>query len=247
MELVGGDGIWSPPAMMSSQPPPDVSPPPPSEQARRSWRIGRAIWVVGTVSILLLFMLARFGLKSRRQPPQKDALSNARQIGMALFEFETEYGKFPDEDTIGKVASDTGTKMNLGRKSSNDFFRQLMASGITDWEGMFYANLKRGPGPDEITTGHRALEKGECGFTYLRGAKSTDHPMRPIVVTPMISGTKPFDRKPFDGYAVVLRLDNSVISLPINRDGHIMVDGRNLMDPGHPIWEGHPPVIAWPE
>ena len=63
----------------------------------------------------------------------------------------------------------------------------------------------------------------------------------------MIPGTDRFDSKPFDGYAVFLKLDYSVTSYPIDKDGHVIIDGRNVMDPHHPIWGGHPPAIAWPE
>ncbi len=43
--------------------------------------------------------------------------------------------------------------------------------------------------------------------------------------------------------------DNTLIreALNIDKAGHIIIDGRNLMDPKHPIWDGHPPIIAWPE
>jgi hypothetical protein len=63
----------------------------------------------------------------------------------------------------------------------------------------------------------------------------------------MIPGTDRFDPKPFKGKAVILKMDNSVTSLSIDKAGHAILDGRNLMDPHHPIWEGHAPVIAWPD
>jgi hypothetical protein len=112
---------------------------------------------------------------------------------------------------------------------------------------MFYAKINRTNKPDGIFTKGQALSTGECGFTYLRGAKITDNLERPLLVTPMIPGTDRFDPKPFKGKAVVLKLDYSVTSLPIDKDGHLMINGRNLMDPNHPIWGGHPPVIAWPD
>ena len=72
-------------------------------------------------------------------------------------------------------------------------------------------------------------------------------PSRPLVVTPLIPGTDRFDPKPFDGKAVILKMDNSVTSIPIQKDGHVLLNGRNILDPGHPIWDGKPPVIVWPE
>lgn len=91
------------------------------------------------------------------------------------------------------------------------------------------------------------MKNGECGFTYFLGAKNTDNPRRPLVVTAMIPGTDRFDRRRFDGKAVILRMDNTVSSHNIDKDGHVIFEGRNLMDPHHPIWDGHAPVIAWPD
>ncbi|NQX02749.1 hypothetical protein HQ447_18975, partial [bacterium] len=101
--------------------------------------------------------------------------------------------------------------------------------------------------PDDNFAGGEALKKGECGFTYFLGATALDNPRRPLVVTPMIPGTDRFDPKPFKGLAIFLSVDNSVTRLNIDRAGHGIVDGRNVMDPHHPIWDGHAPVIAWPE
>lgn len=186
-------------------------------------------------------------LRSRKKADQVEAVNNARQIGLALFEFETGFGSFPDSSTIAAVRTKTATDLDLGAKSSNDFFRQLVATEITRSEQLFYAKIDGSRKPDGVLTKGEALKTGECGFTYFLGAKTTDNPSRPLVVTAMIPGTDRFDPKRFHGKAVVLRLDNSVTSYPINKDGHLMIAGRNLMDPHHPIWDGHAPVIAWPD
>lgn len=179
---------------------------------------------------------------------QTEEVNNARQIGMALYEFEIEYGKFPDATTIAAVRSKTGSTLPLGTTSSNDFFRQLMAGGIAQSEAMFYTKGQSTRKPDGLMNGSHALARGECGFSYLMGLSSKGNPSRPIIVAPLIPGTDRFDPKPFQGKAVVLRADNSVNSLPILiKDGHAYANGQNLMNPANPIWEGHPPVIAWPE
>lgn len=100
---------------------------------------------------------------------------------------------------------------------------------------------------DNFCGGSDTLEKGECGFTYLLGAKITSRPDRPLVVAPMIPGTDRFDPKSMEGKAVILKLDNSVTSIPIDKHGHVIFQGRNLMDPHHPVWQGHAPAIAWPD
>lgn len=201
---------------------------------------------------MLLFVLAALSapqfFESRKFVIQTEAVNNARQIGIALFEFETEYGKYPDADTIAEVRLKTGRDLDLGTTSSNDFFRQLLAAGIAQSETMFHANVTGAKKPDNRFSRGDALLDGECGFTYFLGAKSIDNPKRPVAVTPMIPGTDRFEKlKGFSGRAVVLRMDNTVSSLPIDENGHVIIDGRNMMDPHHPIWDGHAPTIAWPE
>ena len=145
------------------------------------------------------------------------------------------------------VTARTGTTFSFGTKTSNDLFRQLIAANMTQSERMFYARIPGVKKPDDNVMGVEALKKGECGFTYFMGAKETDNPRRPLAVSAMILGTDRFDAKALEGKAVVLRMDNSVTALPIDKDGHVMLDGRNMMDPHHPIWDGHAPAIAWPD
>jgi hypothetical protein len=230
------------------QPPPDKPSPQSFEFDSLSWWKRSGVWIVGILAVAVFGLFNQPRSRGRRGGHfQPEAVTNARQIGMALFEFETEYGKFPDASTIEKVREKTGTDMSLGTKSSNDFFRQLLATEIEQRESVFYARISDTQRADGVFTGTKALEKGECGFTYLLGASSQSNPKRPLVITPMIPGTDRFDPKRFDGKAVVLRMDNSVTSLTIDKDGHCLLDGRNLMDPQHPIWQGNAPTIAWPE
>lgn len=177
---------------------------------------------------------------------QTHACNNAIGLSFALSEFKSEYGKYPDVDTIPAVKRKTGTSLSLGTKTSNDFFRQLIAAGIAIDEIIFSAEIAGTHKPDNRIDAAHALEKGECGFAYFTGATGKNY-NRPQAMTPMIPGTDRFDPKPFGGKAVMLRVSGEIISLPIDRDGHIIFHGMNLMDPANPIWEVNPPVIAWPE
>lgn len=163
-----------------------------------------------------------------------------------MLEFQEQYGKLPDVTTVA-IQSATATLAPLGKKTSNEFFRQLQAAGMTQSEAMFYAKINGTHKPDGRLDGSHLLEKGECGFTYFLGAVRSDNLTRPLVVTPMIPGTDRFDPQPFEGRAVILKMDNSVTMLPIDKDGHVVLYGTNMMDPHHPIWDGHAPVIAWPD
>lgn len=192
-------------------------------------------------------------IRSHKKSDQTEAVSNARQIGLALFEFDTKYGKYPDASTISEVSKDAATdsnlsKLSLGTKSSNDYFRQLLAGAFIQSEKMFYAKISGAKKPDNNIEGAEALKKGECGFAYLAGLSSKGNPSRPLIVTPLIPGTDRFDPKRFDGKAVILKMDNSVTSININSSGHVMLNGKNLLDPTNPVWgKGDKFVIVWPE
>ncbi len=236
---------------MLPQPPPDAPAPPPSEAAALSQKKWKLLWRVGLVSVVGLVGLvltAPLMIRSRVKTSQTEAVNNARQIGLALFEFETEYGRLPDVSTVAAVQTKTSTRLNLGTKSSNDFFRQLLAAGIAQSEQMFYAKIAGTRKPDGVVSKGDALKKGECGFAYLAGLSSHGNPSRPLVVTPLIPGTDRFDPTKFDGKAVILKMDNSVTSMFIGKDGHVMVAGKNRLDPTNPVWsEEDQFVIAWPE
>lgn len=234
---------------MLPQPPPNVPAPPPSEAALRSRRWWRWILILGLLSILGLVQLPFLYRSGRRGPHyQVEAVNNARQIGLALFEFKEEYGAYPNADTVVAVQKATGTTLTFGTKTSNDFFRQLIGSNITQSERLFYAKILGAKKPDDNIIGAEALKKGECGFAYLAGLSSEGNPSRPLVVTPLIPGTDRFDPERFGGKAVILRMDNSVTSMNINSSGHVIVNGKNLLDPTNPVWgKADKFVIVWPE
>ena len=196
---------------------------------------------------VLAGLTAPLVIRQKKKADQTEAVSNARQIGIALFEFESEYSSYPNDATAAAVANATTTPQVTGN-SSNARFRQLIRSGMTQSETMFYAHIAGTHRPDDLMDGNHALERGECGFAYVENLITTDKVVRPLAMTPMIPGTTVFDPQPFSGKAVILWTDNSVRSLPINKkSGQVMLDGRNLLDPAHPIWGGQPPLIALPE
>lgn len=186
-------------------------------------------------------------IRQRKKADQAEAISNARQIGLALFEFKEEYGNYPDDATAKAVAEATNTELITG-STANDRFRQLIRAGIVQSERPFYAHIPSVHNPDELIDGGNALAQGECGFAYIGNLITTDQAARPLAITPLIPGTTRFDPQPFDGKAVILWTDNSVRSLPIDRkSGKVMLDGKNLLEPSHPVWGGQPPVIVLPE
>ena len=195
--------------------------------------------VVIVIIAALAGLTAPMVIRQRKKADQTEAVNNARQVGLALFEFETEYGSFPDDSTGDAVAKATDTTKVSGT-SANDKFRQLIRAGIAQSEAMFYAKTAYTRKPDGIfTTDVQALADGEVGFGILtsaddKGLSAAGNPSRPILAAPFaiaMDGT--FDSDFYDGKAVVLKLDNSVTSVPIVKStGKVLISGKGLLETG---------------
>lgn len=201
------------------------------------------IFMIGIATIAGL--TAPLVLRQRKKADLMESVNNARQIGLALNEFETKYGTIPTAASAMVIAEASAAEPIQG-DSSNARFRQLMHSNITDSEQWFFAKAKRTRKPDGKITGNHALASGECAFAYIESAAGETP--RPVAIAPFIPGTGRLDPDSFDFKAVVLWSDASVTSVPIDRAmGQAMLDGRNILDPGHPVWNGSEPVILLPE
>jgi hypothetical protein len=170
---------------------------------------------------------------------QRTAVNYARQIGLGLFEFENEFGAFPNEETAAAVKQATGTTARLGAATANECFYQLIAANFVGVSTIFTWDEPR---EDKDPVG---LEN--CSFSYLSGLTGEGPADRPLVVAPLVSGTGLFDRKALGGKAVVLRVDNSATTFAIEQDGRVILNGMDLFDPAQPFWQGKVPTIRWPE
>ena len=202
--------------------------------------------LLGSIAAIFIWHDARMQKRGRGHE-QVRAHNNLRQIGLALFEFDTEYGQFPSPTTRPLVEKDFGTAIDLSGTTSNAIFRQLFAVGFTQSEQIFYANIPGTIRPDGDIAPGEALKKGEVGFSYISGLSSKDDPLTPLVIAPLVPGTTKFDPEPFKGEIVVLHIDNSVRTYPISVDGHVYDKGINLLSPKHPIWKGKAPDIRYPD
>jgi len=229
------------------QPPPDAPAPPPGPEAIRSRRIVKILFGVPIAFALLIAIMVPLVLRNQKAATRIEALSNLRQIGQVLLEFESDYGTFPDASTLSRVQAQDTTGLIFGTKASNHYFRQLLAT-VTKSEKIFFADiLARTFYPDDITEGSKALEKDECSFSYIPGLSSASPPGTPVVLTPLVAGTQKFDPKPFGRMATVLFVDGSVQALPVDKNGDVILNGMNLFDPRQPFWRGKAPDIKHPE
>lgn len=176
---------------------------------------------------------------------QTMAIKNLRQIGLALFEFETECGAYPDEKTAILVKENPGTKAELKAVTANDCFFQLIAAKFLQSDG--FLSLQESGEPEKPDP-QKPLERvAACLFAFVSGMKPAGHPGRPLVVAPLLKGKTSFDPQVLGGKAVVLFIDNSVRSFPIEDDGWVLIDGKDIFDPAQPFWDGKVPTIKWPE
>ncbi len=208
----------------------------------------KAYLVLAVALVVACGLLAPMFIKRRGGCGMPEQVSNLRQIGLALFEFEIEYGAFPNDATAAKITAEHPEHgLDLSSNSSNAIFRQLFAARMTQSEAMFYAKAYSATKSDgDIRPGH-VLEKGEVGFAYIAGISSEDNPNTIIAFAPIIPGTTRFDSRPFEGKAVFLRIDNSVTSLAINEHGQVIEGGKDILSPDHRFWNGKAPDIRYPE
>ncbi|BCU76138.1 hypothetical protein [Luteolibacter sp. LG18] len=212
----------------------------------RSKRWMAGIVVVGLVAIAILLVAPLFVTRCSGCGSYTQAMSNARQIGLALFDFDSDYSSFPNPDTAIIVRDATHTTLDLSDGTSNGVFRQLIAAGIVSSEEIFYTKCHGSVKPDN-RLGAGALARGECGFAYIVSKPNTvtgpSNP--PLVVAPLIPGTLKFDPVPFDGKAVILRIDNTAMNGTIQPDGTVRDGGKDIFDPSQPYWNGTPPEVKW--
>lgn len=218
----------------------------PSREPGFSRGMKTAAWLV-----VLGFLAAVIYPTLRKQQMAADrtkALSNIRQIGLSLFEFESEFGSFPNVETVPAVKAYSKTPLTLGSGSSNQLFRQLIAHGLKS-EKPFHAKIPGSRRPDDLFEDDaHALAPGECGYTYVMGLNSRMDPGTPVVFTPAIPNTLLCDPNVFSGRAVVLRVDNSATAMSVMDDGRVNFGGgRAMLDGSQPWWNGKAPDIKWHE
>ncbi|BCU77194.1 type II secretion system protein [Luteolibacter sp. LG18] len=201
--------------------------------------------VVIAIIVALAGIATPMLLRQQKKAASTQALSNARQIGLALFDFDSDYSSFPDKSTADTVKENTGSSLTMTGSTSNDFFRQLVAAGIVTSEEIFYAKLPYTKKPDNVITGEKALAEGEVGFGYLMndttGFSTTGNSGRPIAAAPLLNASSDgtFDPDPFDSKCVLLRLDNSAVSYSINPNTKtvVMPGGKGLLSTGEDtVW-----------
>ncbi len=197
--------------------------------------------VVIVIIASLAGLTAPMVIRQRKKADQTEAISNAKQIGLAMLEFDSEYGSYPGATSLTLLETG-GPVVGTASGSSNNFFKMFFQAGMTQSEIMFYCKAKGTKKPDDnASSAATALAGGEVGFGYAtegnEGYASSGNPGRPLVMAPLLVGGSgaTFDPAPFDKNAVLLRGDNSVISLKIKTDNTVSQGvGTNAVNPFTP-------------
>ena len=177
-------------------------------------------------------------LAQRKRADHAEAIQNAKQVGYALFNFEGDYGRYPDENTKTDIA-DEDTDLAPDAGTANEYLSQLVVTGYVDQEAPFYCRTDFTIDPDNDKSSGKLLEAGECGFTYImrdasNGLNSSINSACALLAAP--SAFNPADGYNSDVYnsrSVVLRIDMSVSDPRIDDQGIIRLrNGDDLYDNG---------------
>lgn len=219
-----------------------------------------AALVAGLAELLVLTAMPRI-VAVRERADLAVATSNLKQLGVLMSNFDQDWGSFPSrqirdanpDQFVGAAAGD----------DANAYLGMLLAGGYTQSEELFVSKRWEGsvkrPDCAVAIEGRLLLEPGRCGFGYvmLQGGKAmcgSDEAHRPLLVAPLevgAGGQDPdFDRQPYAGLGIYLRLDQSV------QHGRIDPETRELPCPQSTctlfqagpgtIWGGDEPDVKAP-
>ncbi len=211
--------------------------------------------------VLIIATLASFGVqgvnKALKDADRVEATNNLKNLGLALFNFDNDYSSYPDSSTATTIQENNpNSGYSFGGSSSNDYFRQLIATKLVDDEKTFYSKTAYTVKPDEIkNSSQNALQKGEVGFGYIMNGnvaygRSGGNSGRFIAVTPLKYpfATGKFDSKFYNNKVVALRSDSSVASLEMNGDNQALLGKRDIFTIGaDSVWEDTTPTLVNPQ
>lgn len=176
-----------------------------TKHARKGFTLVELLVVIAIIAALAA-MATPVIMKQQKKAAATTAVSNARQVFMLMVEFDQDFAAFPNDDTAAEDEDLAGFT-----EASNGYLGQFIAGGYTQSEEIFFAKAGSDTAgkPDNDIDGDAILEAGECGFAYVVNLSTSNNTGLPLLMAPMSSETE-FKPDPYDGKAVVLRIDGSV-------------------------------------
>jgi len=199
-------------------------------------------------------------LRARKNAERAEAITNAKQLGLALFCFEEQYGTFPSQEIY--KANKEKFKNSNGGDTANDLLGMLLSGEFIDSEEPFYAKggARTDKKPDNVFNDpKKLLEPGECGFGYVmfKGGKAMSSTSvdssAPVLITPLEPGSggadPKFNKKIYNGFIVYLRLDLAVKLVKLDATGKVPAPNNHTLFETGPgtIWEKNAPDVKAPK
>ena len=187
--------------------------------------------------------------RALKRAAMAEAVSNAKQVKLALDGFAMDFdGQFPNEDTAEDVV-EGGT----GTTYSNDFFRQLFLSGVTESEITFWVKNSPSAGSnsapdDKVKEGGRMqpqeiLQDGDVHWAYITDQTNLDSTSRPLLIDGYEKSTSEWDPDLWENKVIVVRIDGSTKPMRMRLgDGKVLDGSKNdILSSQADAWDGDSP------
>lgn len=212
------------------------------------------------VVISIIATLAGVGvpviINQQKKGARAEAISNIKQVGMAMFSFDQDYNGYPSAASYTDVHTnnpDSNITLSAAPKTSNDFFVQLIVGGYIDGEKQFYAKSTFTKKADGVISASSALAKGECGFSYVMGKEpdalsSSGNSGQALLLAASLNSSGTIDKTGkceldvYDKKAIVFRIDNSATAESIRPSDNLVLIGG-----GKTLLQGADKDTVWGE
>lgn len=135
-------------------------------QPRKRSRRFRFACLLGIAVLAVLV----YGIREKRAEHRAEVANAMKQFGLALLEFDQEFGEYPSDAVADKVADATGSELPL---TGEDVLNQLRAFGVHDTMGLI-----------------EEIGREDGGWTYVPGWNQCSNPLCPILISPPIYGER---------------------------------------------------------
>ena len=187
-------------------------------------------------------------IKMKKRGDLVEAMNNAKSMGLAFMQFDSEIGGYPDDTTVQTIKDITGedSTRTLKGNNSNAYFRQFIEAGVVGSEQPFFCRTTYIKSkPNDVVKGAEALEAGEVGFAYIMaksGVAISSGSGRPICATAVKAGstTGAMEADPYDNKSIVLFTDSSVRQLNVRKS-----DSKAVLPGGNDILKGGSDDTIW--